>query len=96
MRGVVVPYDRTAAERRVTRADNLADVIHPVGEAAPVVAEDAKRAAAEPRSLAKQIMAQNGGKMPEGLTAEEVLERYGIDVHAHRAKLLELQASLGK
>ena len=60
------------------------------------VEEDAKRAAAEPRSLAKQIMAQNGGQMPEGLTAEEVQARYGIDVHAHRAKVLELQASLGK
>ena len=65
--------------------------------AGPAVADeaDAKRTF-EPRSLAKQIMAQNGGKMPEGLSAEEVRARYGIDVHAHRAKLQELQASLGK
>lgn len=64
--------------------------------AGPAIAEDDAKREVEPRSLAKQIMAQHGGKMPAGLSAEEVQARYGIDVLAHRAKVHELQASLGK
>jgi len=65
------------------------------GAGPALAADDAKRSV-EPRSLAKQIMAENGGVMPKGLSAEEVQARYGIDVKAHVAKIRELQASLGK
>lgn len=64
--------------------------------AGPAAAADAPKQAHTPRSLAKMIMDQNGGVMPEGLSAEQVQERYGIDVHAHRAKVQALQASLDK
>lgn len=64
--------------------------------AGPALAEDDAKRAVASRSLAKQIMAQNGGVMPEGLSAEEVQSRYGIDVKAHAAKVRELQATLGK
>lgn len=66
------------------------------GAGPAAVDDNAKRVSAGSRSLAAQIKAQNGGKMPAGLSAEEVQERYGIDVRAHRAKVLELQATLGK
>ncbi len=64
--------------------------------AGPAAVEESSKRAYTPRSLAKMIMDQNGGVMPEGLSAEQVQERYGIDVHAHRAKVQALQASLGK
>lgn len=67
------------------------------GAGPAVVAPNPKAAAeATSRSLAKRIMADNGGVMPKGMSAEEVQERYGIDVKAHRAKVMELQASLEK
>jgi hypothetical protein len=66
--------------------------------AGPAATEVDPKAAARnaARSVAKQIMAQNGGVMPAGLSAEQVQERYGIDVHAHADKVRELQASLGE
>ena len=64
--------------------------------AGPAAVADTPKQAYTPRSLAKMIMDQNGGVMPAGLSAEEVQARYGIDVHAHRAKVQALQASLGK
>jgi hypothetical protein len=62
----------------------------------PSAQEDDGKAARAPVSMAKQIMDQNGGVMPQGYSAEEVMERFGIDVKAHQGKVREIQASLGK
>jgi hypothetical protein len=62
--------------------------------AGPAAAPDDAKRGVDAGSLARMIMAQNGGEMPEGLTADEVRARYGIDVHAHRARVRELGARL--
>lgn len=64
--------------------------------AGPAIAEDDAKQQPAPRSLAQQIMDQNGGVMPKGMTAEEVKARYGIDVTAHRPQLRALEAQLGR
>ncbi len=58
------------------------------------VADD--KSASVESSMAKQIMANNGGVMPAGLTADEVKARFGIDVKVHQAKLAELLTTMGQ
>lgn len=64
--------------------------------AGPSATEDNGKTLRTPQSMAKQIMDQNGGKMPPGLNAEEVKARFGIDVRAQQLMVRELQKSLTK
>src|SRR3954469_12331731 len=42
MRSVVLPHDRTIAERRIAHANDLSEIVQAVGEAGPIAAEYAE------------------------------------------------------
>lgn len=93
--GNQTPGDGPYYPVRGFRSGSRSFVLNGAGPNAAPNTDDAKTLRT-PVSMAKQIMDQNGGKMPAGMNAAEVLERYGIDVKAHKGKLAELAATLNK